>query len=363
MNNINNKSFWEHNFGLLPIDLFSNNSEDRYIMRNGGSGDFCLETNQIAKDRPDYNSLAWSSNTKNFVVVEEDDVKLFNWKKKHTENIKKRQVEDNVDKFYKYLLSLNHKTENDVVPFVVDIFKQIRNITQEKDNAVQALNLLFLLLISLLEDLNSVDFNKWNLDKIAIPHNFDVYTNRLSEGFYGIKPQFDLIIRHSSGFLFQEAQKEILYFNGQIDLWAALSSKSDAKRPLYSSIHYTPPYLARSIVENAIRDVDLGKSSLKVFDPACGSSEFLIEALKQLKQANYLGEVQIIGWDSSETAIITSKFLLKYEQNNVWHERMSFDVKLVEDSLQEKWDDDYDLILMNPPFVSWEQMDKFSESP
>jgi len=358
MNNINSKSFWEHNFGLLPIALFSENSEDSYIMRNGGSGDFCLETNKTVKDICDYNSFAWSSNTKNFVVVNEDEIKLFNWKKNHTENIKKEQVEDNADKFYKYLLSLNYKSENDVVPFIVDIFKQIRNITQERNNAVQALNLLFLLLISLKEDVNTIDFKKWNLDEVTIPHNFDAYTDRLNQGFSGIKPQLDLIIRHSSGFLFQEAQKEILYFDGQLDVWGLLSSKSDAKRPNYSSIHYTPPYLARSIVENAIRDVDLDKPLLKIFDPACGSSEFLIEALKQLKQANFAGKVQIIGWDSSETAIITSKFLLQYEKNNVWHECISFDIKLVKDSLQEEWSNDYDLILMNPPFVSWEQMDK-----
>ena len=358
MNNINNKSFWQHNFGLLPIDLFSKDSEHRYIMRNGGSGDFCLETNQIVKDIDVYNSFAWSSNTKNFVVVDEDEVKLFNWKKNQIEKIKKKQVEDNADKFYKYLLSLNYKSENDVVPFIVDIFKQIRNITQEKNNAVQALNLLFLLLISLTEDVNTIDFKKWNLDEITIPQDFDAYTNRLTQGFSGIKPQLDLIIRHSSGFLFQEAQKEILYFDGQLDVWGLLSSKSDAKRPNYSSIHYTPPYLARSIVENAIRDVDLSQPLLKIFDPACGSSEFLIEALKQLKQANFSGKVQIIGWDSSETAIITSNFLLQYEKNNVWHECMSFDIKLVKDSLQEEWSSDYDLILMNPPFVSWEQMDK-----
>lgn len=197
MKNINSKSFWEHNFGLLPIDLFSQDSEGSYIMRNGGSGDFCLGTNQISENTCDYNSFAWSSNTKNFIVVNKDEVKLFNWKKNKPENIARRQVEDNADKFYKYLLSLNYKSENDVVPFVVDIFKQIRNITQEKDNAVQALNLLFLLLISLLEDLNSVDFNKWNLDKIEIPHNFDVYTNRLREGFFGIIANLSLV-RYSS---------------------------------------------------------------------------------------------------------------------------------------------------------------------
>jgi len=41
----------------------------------------------------------------------------------------------------------------------------------------------------------------------------------------------------------------------------------------------------------------LTKRILKIFDPACGSSEFLIEALKQLKENKYNGEIKVIGWD------------------------------------------------------------------
>ncbi|KAA6312789.1 hypothetical protein EZS27_036336, partial [termite gut metagenome] len=67
------------------------------------------------------------------------------------------------------------------------------------------------------------------------------------------------------------------------------------------------------------------------------------------------GSVQVIGWDSSESAVSTSKFLLQYEKRTQWdNEKLDFNIKLVEDSLTEKWDNDYDLIVMNPPFVSWE---------
>jgi hypothetical protein len=97
------------------------------------------------------------------------------------------------------------------------------------------------------------------------------------------------------------------------------------------------------------------KQNLKIFDPACGSSEFLIETLKQLKNLNYGGKVKIIGWDSSPSSICISKFLLKYEQQTQWNKKtLEFEIKRVTDSLAEKWDNDYDLIVMNPPFVSWE---------
>ncbi len=95
---------------------------------------------------------------------------------------------------------------------------------------------------------------------------------------------------------------------------------------------------------------------IKILDPACGSAEFLIEVLKQLKEKNFQGTVKIQGYDSSETAINTSSFLLNFEKRNVWDDKLSFDVKQVNDSLVEDWGNDYTIILMNPPFVSWEQL-------
>ena len=357
MTNLNEISTWKQSFGLLPIHLIpSRMDENSFIMLNGGYGNFCLSTETDERSPDDYHSLAWSSNTKHFVVLNGSNVSIFNWEEDKPETISKQKVEDNFDKFYSYLVTKDYKSEKDIVPFVINIFKQFRNLTHEKADAVQALNLLFVLLAGLQEDVNSIDFENWGLTHIEIPQNFDYYTETFKKGVSNIEPNLDLIIRHSSGILFQEAQREVFFFNREIDFWGAFSSKIDSKKILYSSIHYTPPYLARTIVENAIRELDNDKPVLKIFDPACGSSEFLTEALKQLKEKGYTGNVQIIGWDSSQTAINISKFLLQYEKNTIWKDKLDFQIKLVKDSLQEKWSNDYDLILMNPPFVSWEHM-------
>jgi hypothetical protein len=361
MKNINDIITWKQTFGLLPIHLIpTQRDENCYIMLNGGNGDFCLKTINEGRSPESYHALAWSSNTKNFVVIDEENVNIYNWKKDKTETIHKTKVEDNFGKFYKYLISNSYKSDNDIVPFVIDIFKQFRNITQERTGAVEALNLLFVLIAGIEEDLNAFDFDKWGLSKIEIPRNFEQYRDKLNRGFSNITPKLELILRHSSGVLFQEAQKEVLTFDRQLDLWGAHSNKIESQKSLYSSIHYTPPYLARTIVENALSKLTGGKQTLRLFDPACGSSEFFIEALKQLNENGYTGSVEITGWDSSETAINTSKFLLTYEKRTIWKERLTFDVKLVNDSLLEEWRNDYDIILMNPPFVSWEQLDKES---
>ncbi|MCI0513132.1 SAM-dependent methyltransferase, partial [candidate division KSB1 bacterium] len=361
MKNLNKISTWKQSFGLLPIHLIPTlPDEPSFIMLNGGCGDFCLKTQTAEMSQEECHSLAWSCNTKNFVVLNESSVYIFNWTKDQPEIIAKKQVEDNFDKFYKYLVSNNYRSEHDIVPFVIDIFKQFRNLTQERTHAVAALNLLFVLLAGLEEDVYVLNFNKWGLESIEIPQNFDAYTNRLKNGFSNLKPVLDLIIRHASGILFQEAQKEVLFFDGQLDFWGAFSSKINSEKQRYSSVHYTPPYLARTIVENAIRELDTTKPILKIFDPACGSSQFLVEVLKQLHENGYIGKVQITGWDSSLAAINISNFLLHYEKRTIWKERLDFHIQLVEDSLQEEWNNNYDLILMNPPFVSWEQLDKDS---
>ena len=355
MKDISDILVWKQNFGLLPIHLKPANNDSGFVMLNGGYGDFCLQTKKDQSDINDYYSKSWSSNTKNFVVLDDEKIKIFNWSKNKPEEVSKDEVAANFDKFYNYLLSKSYKSERDVIPFIIDIFRQFRNITLEKTNPVDALNLLFVLLTSLEDDYHAFDKNKWNVNEINIPNGFDYFTEKIQTGINNIKPELELIIRHSAGVLFQEAQKEVLFFNPQRDLFGGISSKIETTNKLYSSIHYTPPYLARTIVENAIRQLDLKtKKKLKIFDPACGSSEFLIEALKQLKELNYNGNIEVKGWDSSETAVNTSNFLLKYEQRTVWNKKLDFEINVVADSLTENWDNDYDLILMNPPFVSWE---------
>lgn len=358
MDDISNTKIWKKNFGLLPIHLsLAENDINNYILLNGGHGDFCFSNSFQDLSTEEYFSKAWSSNTKNFVALEEDKVHLFNWKLNETEEIEKRLVVSNFDKFYKYLLKNSYSSNSDIVPFLIDIFKQFRHHTGESQNASEALSILFNLLASLEDD--SIDTNKWGLNTVQRPINFEMHLDRLKNGIGKSKPILDLILRHSSGVLFQEAQKEAIFFNSQLNLFGDFENDYITKKNLYTSVHYTPPFLSRSIVENVLSKFDLrNRTELKIIDPACGSGEFLIEVLKQLKELNYTGKVNITGWDSSESAIHTSNFLLQYEKRTIWNDNLVFSLNHVTDSLLEEWSNDYDLILMNPPFISWEQMNR-----
>jgi type I restriction-modification system DNA methylase subunit len=356
MNQLTYINFWRREFGLYPIPINPKNKENKYLLLNGGNKDFCLQTTSAVSDNASYFADSWSTNTKNFVVLADDDIRIYNWYDNKTEKYSLKQIEENVSKFYTYLSSKAYKTPSDAVPFIIGVFRELRNLTGKKEPE-EALNLLFRLLISIDEDYLKIDSTKWEIDNSVItPSNFDYYVERIRQAVNSIRPKRDLILRHVSGALFQEAHKEILYFDRQPDLFGGFSNKLATKNDNYSSVHYTPQYLARSIVENCLKQIDLqNKKSLKIFDPACGSSEFLIETLKQLKYLKYQGNAKVIGWDTSKSATCTSKFLLKYEQQTQWNnDTLKYEIRQVADSLAEQWDNDYDLIVMNPPFVSWE---------
>ena len=354
--------YWEQKFGLYPVLIDPKNNKNRFLLLNGGSKDFCLQTNPSSND--DFFSASWSTNTKNFVVFDKEFVQVHNWLNGKIDKHPKRKVDGTPDKFYEYLSSQSPKTPDDAVPFIIGIFRALRNCIG-KQKPEDALNLLFRLLISIDKSENDteIDASKWGIaGGISVPHRF---VEQIRLGIRSIAPNRDLLLRHVSGALFQEAHKEIVYFDHQMNLFGGFSDKLVTKNVPYSGVHYTPSYLARTIVENCLKQLDLqNKTHIKIFDPACGSSEFLIETLKQLQNRHYSGNVTVIGWDTSPSAVCTSKFLLKYEQQTQWNtDRLKFEIKLVDNSLTEQWDNDYDLIVMNPPFVSWELLkDKNSRS-
>lgn len=363
MNELNDIKTWKKQLGLLPINLFSSNSENKFILLNGGYGDFCIDFNPD-KNSIDYYSYAWSSNTKNFITLKDEDVFLYNWIKEKEEKYSKDIIQKNLPKFYEYLLKDSYKSELDITPFILDIYRRLRGETGEDQEGMNAINQLLLLLIAAenennLNNINLADLGlQGNIEPIP---NLDEYIQTFRNGSKSINgnnlyPKVELILRHAAGQLFQEAQKEAIFFNRQFNLFGGYTSDYKLKVKLYSSLHYTPTFLSRSIVEYSLSKIDLkNKENIKILDPACGSSEFLLEALKQLKSLGYQKNVEIHGWDISETAINISKFLLNYEKRE-WGDRLVVNIRKVSNSLTENWDNDYDLILMNPPFLSWELM-------
>jgi type I restriction enzyme M protein len=93
----------------------------------------------------------------------------------------------------------------------------------------------------------------------------------------------------------------------------------------------------------------------KILDPACGTAGFLISAVKNIEERNgSLGEIEknnirdnLFGFDISPDMVrlaLVNMFLHGFSDSNI----EEFDTL----SSSKKWDDRYDLILANPPFMT-----------
>lgn len=347
---------WRRSFGVYPIQVKANTPK-QFALLTGGVGDFCLDVSPEL-DKRNFDTIAWSLNTKNYIAIGNNDVKIYNWLKDTVESIKKRNVEDNIYKFYNYILSTSYATANDVVPFIISLFRKMRNLTREDKAPLEALNYLYILLLSISQDINKINFDSFGIPPVQLPEGFDLFIDDIRFGVKQIKPDLDIILRHCSGPIFQEAHRIVDTFFSERDLFGDISNKIISSFSDYSSTYYTPQYVARTIVEQCLRNIDINLPKLCIFDPSCGSGEFLVEILKQLHSLNYKGNIIIKGWDKSECGISTTKFLLRFAQKEYWGPRLSLNLKVVDDSLREEWDDDIDIILMNPPYKAWELLSK-----
>ena len=235
MNQLNDINSWKNQLGLLPIKLFSSESQNKFILLNGGYGDFCIDFNSD-KSSNDYLSYAWSSNTKNYLTLNNDNINLYNWLKDKEESYKLSLVQNNLPKFYEYLLKDSYKTEYDIIPYIIDIYRSLRNKTGEAKEGIQAINQLLLLLIAYQEntDFNNIDFVKWNISGVEAINGLENYLDRLKNiNYKDLQLNIDLLLRHTAGQLFQEAQKEAIFYNRNQDLPAVFRQYSS---PLLS--HY-----------------------------------------------------------------------------------------------------------------------------
>ena len=351
---VKNKEFWAEGTGLLPIHLMPNDQKQRYILLDGGRYDFCLDLTGEESDVSRYYSDAWSSDVKNYIVIKDENAIVYNWSRQKAESVKLRNIKDKFKSFLNILNSTNYYTSEDITPFILGLFAQLRNLTRERQEPLEALNLLFKLLVSLEEDnLSQLVCEKWGIANVNEPIGFEALHESIRQGVRGISPNLDFILRHGSGPLFETAHRETLYFDSQFDLFGGISSQLYyASQAKYSGIHYTPRYLVRSIVENAIKGLNLNSPMLTILDPACGSGAFLQEVLKQLREKNFSGDLVLKGFDISPMATQTTKFLLEYENRTLWNNKLRVIVEH-KDSLFENWGQN-DLILMNPPFLSYE---------
>jgi len=374
---INSLESWKLELGLLPVPLFSlQNQNDKVILLNGRVGNFCLDLSTESNDE-DPRNLAWSSDVGHYVKLSNNTVEVYRWDSKPSslERYTKKSVEDNLEKFYTYLQKDQPSRDLSIISFAIKTFRTLRSVLGSDFDGQQSLKTFLYLLACVADDVNRNELNleKWGLAsdvQLSIASVNDsaweslIDSLKAGTSFYGLKPNISLLLRHASGTLFQEAHYEAYTFNQSqllLPLPGLLPDPVTVKKETnFVGIHYTPPSIARTLVEEALNAVGELPPTLNVFDPACGSGVFLKEILRQLTLKNYRGRVKLEGWDISPAAIDMARFILLYEKGKL-NNQFSIDIEIHHrDSLDEtnQWSNDVDIILMNPPFLSWNNMDK-----
>lgn len=366
---------WQKTLGLLPVPLFDNKLENRFVLLNGAQGNFCLDTIGNVNTDPDSNrDIAWSSNVGYYVSIINDKVEVQRWDQRFSslERYSLKSIYSNLEKFHQYLEQNSPKQEMSVIAHSIKSFRRIRAVLGETVTGGDALKAFLYFLSCAAENKNrgQIDLDQWSL-----PHDVLEIVSGIREGDWEallreylegrpidrLTPDVSLILRHTSGQLFQEAHYEAMFVNpDQLMLTGFLPNPVNIKGLSDKAVglHFTPPALARTLVEESLRVADLSSGTLSVFDPACGSGEFLRETLRQLKLKQFTGKVLLRGWDISEYACAMARYELGWERRGI---QFPVDIQIeCRDSLSsdEPWPATNDIIIMNPPFVSWQRMDK-----
>lgn len=362
---LENLDTWRNELGQMPVPLFGHQNERRYVLLNGGKGNFCLD---LAAEEQDgagtERDRAWSADVGHYVKVLQDRVHVWRWDQSAAEVIKRDLVADNIVQFQTYLEERQPSQTSSVVGHFISIYRQVRTLLGDGVNGSGALQ-AFLYLLASADDQNgdgSVTSINWN----KLPRAYELVESLTQLQRDGIreemvrvrpgdrlKPIIPLVLRHASGRLFQEA-----HYLVELDPQQSLFGASEAKpvgRDSTLGAFFTPSPLVRTVVEEALKAQPVLPNDVTVLDPACGSGEFLREALRQLQLRGYSGRVNLVGWDISSAALSMAQFALDWERSQ---SGLHVDLELEErDALAlDGWNTGASLILMNPPFISWQGM-------
>ena len=361
---------WADQFGLALAPLFGAKEVDsesaHAVLLDGGYGSFAMsETGEQLWRDENTACWAWSSNLPHHVTVTDDVVAVTRWDRSRAEVLSRSSVEAQIESFYRYLATDRVQSSQRVVDYVLNVFRRMRSLVAEAGLPDERSTDAFLAFLTemIKRDQQEVSIN----DRIALlkteastallrelPENGvnalieDLRDNSLQP--FRLFPS--LAVRHAGSEIFQEAHFELLRVSS-LDLFS-YAGPAEANPVTRGGTHFTPAALARCVVEQTLLQVEglADRERLTVLDPACGSGSFLHEAIRALRRLKFAGQIVLVGRDISSSAVSMADFVVRHAAAD-WspHRGIIIDV-VVADSLTVPLPP-ADVILMNPPFVSW----------
>jgi adenine-specific DNA-methyltransferase len=363
---------WSKRFGLAISPLFElqevPDPTSHHVFLDGGQGTFALSVAKEEIWRDSQNAAwAWSSDIAHHVTVTPSKVAVVRWDDPTDPTVLTRtSVDKSLDEFYKFIAADRVKSTRTVVYHLLSLFRQIRSLGAGANIPDSRASELFLFSLSRLIFEDKLDSISPSVSGVGddVPDLFDRLDKRgietalaevgrstAASSVLQLHPA--LAIRHAGGLLFQEAHFEFLRAPS-VDFFGHIGAP-ELNEIGRGGAHFTPPALARILVEQALEQIPniAGRPKLTVCDPACGSGVFLHEVLRALRRCGFSGELVLIGQDISPVAISMAKFVLNCAIRD-WSPAGGIRLELGSiDSLEDKAMPKSDLIVMNPPFISW----------
>ncbi len=366
---ISNPEDWRKHLGLLPVPLYNAASTRHFVMMNGAQGNFCLDVSDEAVDSSLFRSVAWSSDVGFYLKIIHGSGQLFRWDTSEPGVINTKELSHSLQRFQSLLENNEPQRQRSVIEHALKCFMTLRSTVGSDVDGGRALRLFLLLLACAKDGLfrSQIVPADWGLNssvldesRIISDADWDALMRQLTKPLSHGELQLigALTLRHAAGQLFQEAHYAVsVREERQLVLSGVLrpAGKRIGKAAAVG-IYFTPPAIARTIVEQSLALLDIRRAELVIFDPACGSGEFLRETLQQLSTARYQGHLKLIGWDISQTSCDMARFALS---KRVTNESLNYSVSIqCVNSLSADvvWPTALDALLMNPPFLSWWDM-------
>jgi adenine-specific DNA-methyltransferase len=335
------------------------------VLLDSGHGSFGLSVVEARTDPTATAGWAWSSDLPHHVTVSKTDVQVVRWDAAGDAQVYSlASVNRDLDGFYRFLCRDRLRSNRTVVQHLINLFGRIRTLVAHArlpDNrAIDAF-------VTILGDLIASEDAPADVAAFGLPDDAaelraalagpsleealrDIRTAPATLSALTLHPS--LAIRHAGGQLFQAAHFDLVRAPPP-DMFGYVETVT-TERTSSGGIHFTPPALARSIVDYTFLQVDdlAARPMLTISDPACGSAAFLHEALRGLRRAGFNGALRIIGRDSSGPAISMARFTLASALRD-WKPAGGAVLDLaVEDSLAAPAFPAADITVMNPPFIS-----------
>ena len=365
---------WADQFGLALVPLFSTMESvidgSHGVLLDGGYGSFAISVSseELWRDKKPA-CWAWSSNLPHHVTVTDNVVAVTRCDSSRYEVFSRPSVESQIESFYEYLVKDRVQPSQRVVDYVLYLFRRIRSLVDDAElhdaRSIDAF-LAFLSLIIRLDQLeaNGEDPTTFRnneagadvlhkLSKKGITSLIEEIREGASQQPFRLFPS--LAVRHAGSEIFQEAHFELLRAPS-LDLFS-YAGPAEANSVTRGGAHFTPAALARSIVEQTLHRVEglTDRERLIILDPACGSGSFLHEALRALRRLEFAGHIVLVGRDISSAAVSMADFVVHHAAGD-WSSNCNIEIDiLVADSLAEPLPH-ADVILMNPPFLSWQYL-------